>query len=283
MSSRSYPSVAAALWAAVLCGAGLVATGLLAYELPVFKIHDSAALQGFEGLNHGRLTPLFDHIAHLADPAPFALIGLGLIVIAIARGRARVGLAIAVVLPAAVITTESLKHVLAHPRTAEWLGEDQIAAASWPSGHATAAMAIALCAVIAVSARWRPLAATIGGLFAIAVSYAILALGWHFPSDVIGGFFVAAMWTALAVAAVRAADLRWVPQRRPARATGPLFAAAPVILVAVVAALAVAIALGRPRTIASYASDHPTFMLGAAAIAAVAALLAAVALTDRTS
>jgi hypothetical protein len=38
MSSRSYPSVAAALWAAVLCGAGLVATGLLAYELPVFKI-----------------------------------------------------------------------------------------------------------------------------------------------------------------------------------------------------------------------------------------------------
>jgi hypothetical protein len=33
-------------------------------------------------------------------------------------------------------------------------------------------------------------------LFAIAVSYAILALGWHFLSDVIGGFFVAAMWTA---------------------------------------------------------------------------------------
>ncbi len=284
--SGSYPSVAAALRAAALCAAGLVATGLLAYEVPVFRARDSATLEGFEGLAHGRLTPLLDHVAHLADPAPFALIGLALIVIAIARGRARVGLAIAVVLPGAAITTEMLKHTLAHPRLAEWLGADQIGAASWPSGHATAAMSLALCAVIAVSAPWRPLVATVGGLFAIGVSYAILALGWHFPSDVIGGYFVAATWTALAVAAVRAADARWAPRRRVARvsaARGTVLGAAPAVVVTGVGALAVAIALGRPHTIATYAGDHPTFMLGAAAIAALAVLLAAMALTDRSS
>jgi len=287
--TEPYPSAAAAVRGAALCAAGLVVTGLLAYESPVFKAHDAATLQGFEGLARPRLTPALDRIAHLADPAPFALIGLALIIVAIARGRARVGLAIAIVLPAAAVTTESLKHVLAHPRLAEWLGADQIGAASWPSGHATAAMALALCGVIAVPGRFRPLAATVGGLFAIAVSYAILALGWHFPSDVIGGFFVAGMWTALAVAAVRAADARWRPARRetaaPSPRRGTVVGAVPALIVAGVGALAlaVAIAVGRPHAIATYASDHPSFMLGAAAIAALAALLAAVALTDRTS
>jgi membrane-associated phospholipid phosphatase len=283
LRAQPYPSVVAALCGAAVCFAGLILTGLLAYESPVFKAHDAATLQGFEGLARPRLTPLLDHIAHLADPAPFALIGLALIVVAIARGRARVGLAIAVVLPAAAITTELLKHLLAHPRIAEWLGADQINAASWPSGHATAAMSLALCGVIAVPARFRPLAATLGGLFAIAVSYAILALGWHFPSDVVGGFFVAAMWTSLAVAAVRAADARWAPERDTVTTTrGPLLGVAPALIVAGVGALAVAIAAGRPHTIATYASNHPSFMLGAAAIAVLAALLAVVALTDRS-
>jgi membrane-associated phospholipid phosphatase len=287
LRAQPYPSAIAAACGGAACATGLVLTGLLAYESPVFKAHDAAALQGFEDLPRPHLTPVRDHIAHLADPAPFALIGLALIVVAIARGRARVGLAIAVVLPAAAITTELLKHLLAHPRIAEWLGADQINAASWPSGHATAAMALALCGVIAVPSRFRPLAATIGGLFAVAVSYAILALGWHFPSDVVGGFFVAATWTSLAVAAVRAADARWEPERGTGVAAPPrrraLLGTAPALIVAGVAALAVAIAVGRPHRIATYASDHPSFTLGAAAIAALAVLLAAVALTDRSS
>jgi membrane-associated phospholipid phosphatase len=277
MGPRSSPSVWAALRAALACLAGLVGTGLLAYGSPVFKGHDSASLRGFEGLDHPRLVPLLNSVAHLADPAPFGLIGVALVIVAIARRRARVGLAIGVALPAAAATTELLKQLLAHPRFAEWLGADQIAAASWPSGHATAAMSLALCGVFVAPGRWRPLAAVVGGLFALAVSYAILVLGWHFPSDVIGGFFVAALWTSLALAAVRLADRRWAPRGRSARTAGHLSEAAPLVVVAAAAGLAVAIALGRPRTIAAYAADHPSFMLGAAAIAAFAALLAVAA------
>jgi membrane-associated phospholipid phosphatase len=40
-------------------------------------------------------------------------------------------------------------------------------------------------------------------------------LAWHMPSDVLGGYLVATFWTALAVAAVRAADRRWPPGARP--------------------------------------------------------------------
>src|SRR5204863_3674731 len=99
-------------------------------------------------------------------------------------------------------TTELLKPLLAHPRTAEWLGDSQVAAASWPSGHATAAMTVALCAVLVAPAALRPLAAVAGSLFALAVSFSILVQHWHFPSDVVGGYLVAATWGLLAVAAL---------------------------------------------------------------------------------
>ena len=75
----------------------------------------------------------------------------------------------------------------------QWL----VDAASWPSGHATAAMSLCLCWVIAVSARWRPAVGAVMAAFAIAVSYSFLTLGWHYPSDVLGGFLIAAVWSLL--------------------------------------------------------------------------------------
>jgi membrane-associated phospholipid phosphatase len=270
-----------ALLGALACLAGLGVTLVLAYFAPPFGGRDAATLQGFIDLNRPRLTPWLSHIAHLANPVPYALIGLALVLVALARHRGRVGLAIAVVLIGSAVTTELLKPLLAHPRPQEWLGKGQIAAASWPSGHATAAMTLALCAVLAVPARWRPAAATAGGLFAIAVAYAILSLAWHFPSDVIGGFLVAALWTSLAVAAVARWDELHPPQAESAQRS-PIAAAAPVVLVAAALTGALLIAAQRPHRVAAFAEDHPAFMLGAATIAALAALLtAAVSTTAR--
>jgi membrane-associated phospholipid phosphatase len=265
-----------ALLAALACLAGLGVTLVLAYFAPPFGGRDAATLQGFIDLNRPRLTPLLSHVAHLANPAPYGLIGLALVLIALARRRGRVALAIAVVLICSGVTTESLKPLLSHPRPQEWLGDGQIAAASWPSGHATAAMALALCSVLAVPARWRPAAATAGGLFSLAVAYAILALGWHFPSDVIGGFLVAALWAALATAAVWRLDELRPPRAEPVRRS-PLAESAPRILVGAALVGALLIAADRPRAIADYAHEHPAFLLGAATIAALAALLTAAA------
>jgi len=261
---------------AVLCAVGLALTGVLAYLVPVIHNRDAVTLQGFISLNRPRLTPLFDHVAHLADPAPYALIGLSLAVVALARRRARVALAILVLLVVTGFTTESLKHVLAHPRFSEWLGEGQIAAASWPSGHATAAMTLALCAVLASPARMRPAVAGIGALFAVSVSYAILALGWHFPSDVIGGFLVAAMWTLFAVSALVAAE--GVRPARVRREPLPDVAGREgVIAVSLGAGLAVivaAVAIARPEQISTFAEAHTSFFVVAAGIAALATALA---------
>ena len=90
------------------------------------------------------------------------------------------------------------------PRYADWLGYGgQIEAASWPSGHGTAAMTLALCAVLVSPPAWRAGVALVGLACTVALAYATLALTWHYPSDVLAGFLVAGLWVALAIAVLR--------------------------------------------------------------------------------
>ena len=256
------------------CLAGLAVTGVLAYLVPVAHEGDTATLEGFAALNRPRLTPLLDHVAHLCDPVSYGLIGLSLVMVALARHRPRVAVLVAGLLVATGWTTESLKPLLASPRYDELPGPGAIAAASWPSGHATAAMTLALCAVLVVPARLRPTAAAVGAGFAVAVSYAILALGWHFPSDVFGGFLVAATWTSLGVAGLMALERRRPTRARsdaPARAVDALV---PLGIGGAAVAAALHTALARPDQTGQFAAEHTTFVAGAAGIAALAVVLA---------
>ena len=128
------------------------------------------------------------------------LIGLTLAAIALARRRVRLALAVPLMMLAASATTELLKPAVGGVRSSDWIGAGhQIGAASWPSGHATAAMMVALCAVLVAPPLLRPLVALLGSVLAVGVSYSILMLGWHFPSDVLGGFLVAGMWVSLSL------------------------------------------------------------------------------------
>ena len=268
------------LLAAAGCLGALALTGVLAYLVPIAHWHDSATLQGFIALNEPQRTEVIVRLAHLADPVPYALIGLSLAAWAAARRRPRTSAAVLTVLVLTGLTSQTLKPLLAQPRYDEWLGDGQIAAASWPSGHATAAMTLALLAVLAAPPRWRPTAGAAGGAFAIVVSYAVLALGWHFPSDVLGGYLVAGFWTALAGASLTAAARRW-PQPHDLRAPEPPVTplhVAPAAGLAVLAALAaVAVVVDRPRAVQSFAAEHTNFVLGAGAIGVLAVALAAAA------
>ncbi len=85
------------------------------------------------------------------------------------------------------------------PRYVDWLGYgDQIDDASWPSGHGTAAMTLALCAVIVAPPAWRAVDRAGRLRVRVGLAYATLALTWHYPSDVFGGFLVAGLWVSLA-------------------------------------------------------------------------------------
>jgi membrane-associated phospholipid phosphatase len=118
-----------------------------------------------------------------------------------------VGLALAasIAVVGANVSTQALKVWTAEPRPVDSPAGAHVAAQSWPSGHATAAAALALCLVVVAPSRLRLPAAIVAGAFALGVACSVLVLGWHLPSDAMGGFCVAAAWTLAAVALAGAA------------------------------------------------------------------------------
>lgn len=273
---------------ALIAGSGalaaLLAVWAAAFHLRPAQWFDQAVLSGFISVREafggdlGAFAIWTNRIAHLGDPFWFALIGAGLVATAALRGRLRLAGAIAVVLAAANVTTQLLKPALASPRPHVWLGDLPIGDGSWPSGHATATMSLALCGVLAVAPRFRPIAATIGAAFSIAVTFSLLAHEWHYPSDVLGGFLVATFWTSMGIAAVWASERRW-PQPLAARARervpaartfGPPLAGASAAVGGVVALVVL-----RPFASLSFAEEHTAFVLGAVLLAGFGLALAA--------
>lgn len=187
---------------ALACLVGLAVTGVVALLVPIAEQGDVSALGDFVALD--RSSTLTVRVVSLANPAAYALWGVLLIAAALARGRRSLAAAIPVVLVGSELMSQALKQLLAHPRGADTFAAGEVAAASWPSGHATAAMAVALCAIAVAPPRARSAVALAGVAFALAVGYSLVALASHFPSDVLGGYFVAGLWTSLALVAVRA-------------------------------------------------------------------------------
>jgi membrane-associated phospholipid phosphatase len=207
------PRLAGPLGVAALCLLGLVAVWLVAELVPAARVRDAALLRDFTELSGGHVTVLCRRLIRLLDPLLMTFWGLALVTFAIARGRRREALAVAIVFVAAPLCADFLKPLLAH--THDSAGVIHIGDASWPSGHATAAMTVVLCAALIAPRRLRPLVAIVGVLFALAVGCALLIRAWHMPSDVIGGYLLAGLWMAVAVACLRASERRWPrPQLR---------------------------------------------------------------------
>jgi membrane-associated phospholipid phosphatase len=133
-------------------------------------------------------------IGHLGDPLPQILLLLVGIAIALSRGHREAALAGAILVLGADLSTHFLKEAFAAPRTGSTLEGGHIYDNSFPSGHTTAAFSMAAAWCIFVPAQRRPLAAVVGFTAASLVGLAAVILHHHFPSDVIGGFFVAAAW-----------------------------------------------------------------------------------------
>ena len=194
------------LGVAALCLLGLVVVWLVAELVPAARVRDAALLQHFTALSGPHVDAAAQRLIRLLDPLAMTFWGVALVMFAIARRRGREAIAVGVVFVAAPLCADFLKPLLAHGHDSA--GVVQIGAASWPSGHATAAMTLVLCTALAAPRRMRPLVAIIGGAFALAVGCALLIRAWHMPSDVLGGYLLAGLWMALAVACLHALERR---------------------------------------------------------------------------
>ena len=278
MTRRSSAFLAAAGGCAALFLVLLVA----AYGSDAARRIDATSLMGFVAVEpNGGAAP--DFLAHFGDPGAVVFLGAALACIALLRGRPRVAAFVVLLIGITSISSQVLKAVLAYPRYEGTVGSARVAPEAFPSGHSTAAMAIALALVIVVPARLRPLAAVVGAGFALSVAFSVIALGWHFPSDAVGGFLLASGWALVLLAGLTALD-----ERFPARTGRPRPAATgrkvtqgltPVGRVALAAAGLVAlafiafVALVQPGGLLGVAERHTGLVVVAPLVAAAAVLL----------
>jgi membrane-associated phospholipid phosphatase len=145
-----------------------------------------------------------DAIASLGDPLPMLAMLTVACLVGLLRGRPGSALAAVLVVSGANVTTQLLKALLAHPRVRLAIGGDPFDPNTFPSGHTTAAASIAIGYLFVVPAALRRLTLTFGAAFTLAMGCSVVVIGWHFPSDVLGGILVAAGWGFAVLAAIRA-------------------------------------------------------------------------------
>jgi membrane-associated phospholipid phosphatase len=260
-------------------GAGL---GVLALALTWYAAHEVAWLRrvdvnillGFLQLNRPRVDWIAQAFVWLCDPSHYVVLAAAPIVLALLRGRRRLAATAFVLLAGANATTELLKPLTAGPRDHVAVPGIVLTNATWPSGHTTAAMSLALALIICVPARLRPVVSGVMALFVIGVVYSLLALGAHYPSDIVGGFEVSVTW------ALAALGVLWTYEaHRPALATRLSGAGARVSvlgavlppLLTLLAALAagVMVAATRAHSAIGFAGSHIAFTAAAAGLVAL--------------
>ncbi|GGL02766.1 hypothetical protein GCM10009769_21120 [Curtobacterium luteum] len=191
-----------------------------------------------------------------------------MVAVAFARRRLAVGLGAGVVVLASAATSTLVKHIAVRPEIAQSTTPN-----SFPSGHATIALAALFGVLMVTPRRWRPLITIVGAAYAVFVANQTVVYGWHRVSDIVGASAIALFWTGL----VRAAGPRVDRGERGDRdgRRGPRRLVGIVLLVALGLALAVgvaALAVGFSGT----AHDHAALLL-AGRLASSASILAVVA------
>jgi membrane-associated phospholipid phosphatase len=276
---------------AVACIGAFVVLINLAYFVRPTRSLDAAALHGFTTFGGPTINNVAEILANLCNPFPYVIGVIAAIAYALVKRGLRTAAAVTLLLAGANVSSQLLKPLLAHHRELYYTHWhlNNINDAAFPSGHATAAMSLSLAALMIVPRAYRPLTAAIGALFTVGVSFSIVILSWHFPSDVVGGYLAATTWGLVSLAALRFANERWPREgtmRQAARdAVGAPSPAALARTALVVAALVCVAAATRAHEIASFAERHTALVAVASAIAVSAALLlaAVVALSSRPS
>jgi membrane-associated phospholipid phosphatase len=190
-------------------------------------------------------------VARAVNPATAVLAVLAVAFLAGRRGGRPAALAAVAISGGAPIAAVALEWGLGELDPTGGEQARALGSAYFPSGHATVGMAVVLAVLFAIrDDRWRVRPAVAGIAVALLAAPHFL-IGWHHPSDVLGGVLLAVAWAA-AVAHVVLPDRQLMrssgnPFRRGLAVVAMLLTAAavaadglPVPAPAILAALAVA-------------------------------------------
>ena len=166
---------------------------------------DDLAFEGRRAVS-AATTQRTDRMLHAVTESSLFLLGGAIVLLALAQRRVRVAVVAGACMSCAVVTTEILKlRLLDRP---SFGGVQGITHNSYPSGHATIGMVLSLGLVMVAPSAWRRPATLIAAMVATAFGTAVLASGWHRPSDSLGAAGVALAWFAAGHAVLLGLDAR---------------------------------------------------------------------------
>jgi membrane-associated phospholipid phosphatase len=160
--------------------------GWLAVRVPEGARLDDAAFDGRAALPW-EAELLGTRLLETISVGSLAVLTLACATVAVLRGRPRAALAAGVLVLGANVTTQLLKHEILDGH------------GTFPSGHATVGMSLALASLLVAPPGWRSLVALGGTGYAAAVGGAVVVAGWHRPSEAVAGFLVAGAWALVVV------------------------------------------------------------------------------------
>jgi hypothetical protein len=263
------------------CAALFALVVLGAYYWHPGQTLDQEGLAGFVQSRDGWMRPVAWRFTELGNPGQVAAITLALAAFALVRGRPRLALGVLALIAVTSVSSQILKALLAHPRFPP-IFDYPVGPRALPSGHGTAAMSLALAGVLVAPRRARWAAAVIGSGLALAVGASVVAVGWHFPSDVIAGYLLATGWALTIFAGLHEADRRFPATDRwtrttLARASDRIATGGLALLAVGAAAVAVlgtaAYVLADPSGASCLAREHTGFVVVAGGIASSAVAL----------
>lgn len=197
----------------------------------------------------------------ISIPAVLVVVGV-VVLIAVIRRRPGAAVQASVLIVGAIATAQVIKAIAPRPElTASTLSN------SFPSGHATIALAGVLGLSTAFGRHLKPFITLAGTAFAAAVAEQTVAYGWHRVSDICGACAVSMLWLAIvrAGAAVWSNDPRDTVGRRAHGFTSGLLGLA---LVATLAAAGAIFAIGIGSDLTSTMSTGPGVLTGARLLSA---------------
>jgi len=182
------PSVSRRLRWGLLAGLGFVIVPLV-YAAAVLtstgqRVED-AALGGV------RESDLFgsDTALNVISVPVILLLVVVIAAVAFARRRLAVGLGAGVVVLASAATSTLVKRIAERPEIAQSTTPN-----SFPSGHATIALAALFAVLLVTPRRFRAVVTLVGAAYAVFVANQTVVYGWHRVSDIVGACGIALFW-----------------------------------------------------------------------------------------
>lgn len=209
--ARSGSRLRAGLWIA----AGIALFAALAMQVRAGPLSfDPSVAEALSGLAGSPLVRALDVVASVAVWSALVLVSAALFW----RARRAAGILMFTAL-SAEMATAAAKLLVSRPRPSAPDLTEVIATASFPSGHVTrvvVGLGLLTAATGMVAPQWRGPVLVGSTLVIAAVSIARVASGEHWPSDILGGLLLGAVWLRVIMLVARQWD-----QPRVAGGRGP--------------------------------------------------------------